>query len=154
LPASIAARTRRRAAAQQDPVHDQNPCETDDGRDEPRIGAIWCPNPPLTHVVPPSKTSTIAANAWRKQRVRNQTSSPEPERARHDQHCARKRAEHDAGPREIVQSQCERAISGAGDRVRERCAHHDQQDEQSPTIALAAGAYARKGASWALISSA
>src|SRR5438874_4436289 len=44
-PASASpSRTRSRTSGQEDPAHDQDPHDADDGRDEPRISAVRCPD--------------------------------------------------------------------------------------------------------------
>src|SRR5579859_1582873 len=35
--------TRRRTSGHEDAAHDQDPCEADKGRDDPRIDTVWCP---------------------------------------------------------------------------------------------------------------
>jgi len=66
----------------------------------------------------PPQDENDGCDARREKRVRDEPGSPEPERAGHDQHRAWEGRQHEAGPCEVVQSRCERAISGADDRVR------------------------------------
>src|SRR5207245_2634522 len=104
--------TRRRTAGQ-NPARDLDPHETDDGPDEPRIGAVRGPESTAHPRGAAQHAEHDGCDARPEQRVRDQPSPPEPERPCHDQHRARKRAQHDEDPREVIQSRCERLIDFA-----------------------------------------
>jgi hypothetical protein len=122
--------TRSGTSGQEDPAHDHDPHQADDGRDEPRIGAVRCPESTALPRGAAQQDEHDGCDPRREECVRDQPGPPEPERPGHDQHRPRERSQHDAGPRQVVQSRCERVISVAGDRVRQRCAHSDELEEK------------------------
>src|SRR6266852_9155102 len=110
-------RTRSRTSGQEDPAHYQDPHDADDGRDEPRIGAVWCPESTAQPRGAAQQGKHNGCDPRREKRVRDQPGPPEPKRCSHDKHRARERCQHEACPYEVVQSRPERIVSGAADRV-------------------------------------
>ena len=82
--------------------------EADEGRDEPRIGAVRCPESTAQPGGAAQQDEHDGCDSRREERVRDQPGPPEPERPGHDQHRARERRQHDERPREVVQPGCER----------------------------------------------
>src|SRR6266403_1271252 len=126
LPSSTSSRT----SGQEDPAHDEDPHDADDGRDEPRIGAVWCPDSTSQPRGAAQQGKHNGCDPRREERVRDQPGPPEAKRRGHDEHRARERSQHEACPYEVVQARCEHVISRAGDGVREGCDHRDEQEEK------------------------
>src|SRR5713101_2892112 len=122
--------TRSRTAGQ-NPARHHDPHQADDGPDEPRIGAVRGPESTAQPRGAAQHSEHDGCDARPEQRVRDQPGPPESERPGHNQHRARERAQHDQGPHEVIQSRCDRLISGAGDRVREGCAYREEDEKQS-----------------------
>src|SRR5213595_3739811 len=121
----------RRWTPRQDPARYHDPHQAHDGPDEPRRGAVRCPESAAHPRGAAQYAEHDDCDPRPEEGVRDQPGPPEPERPCHDQHRARKRTQQDEDPREVIQSRCERLISGAGDRVREGCAYREEYEKQS-----------------------
>src|SRR5437773_7742404 len=121
----------RRWTAGQNPARHHDPHQAHDGPDEPRIGAVRCPESAAHPRGAAQYAEHDDCDPRPEEGVRDQPGPPEPERPCHDQHRARKRTQQDEDPREVIQSRCERLISGAGDRGREGGAYREEDEKQS-----------------------
>src|SRR6266853_3322563 len=123
-------RTRSRTSGQENTAHYQDPHDADDERDEPRIGAVWCPKSTARPRGAAQQGKHNGCDPRREERVRDQPGPPEPKRRGHDKHRARERSQHEACPYEVVQARCEQVISRGGDGVRQGRDQRDEQEEK------------------------
>ena len=103
-PASVSPpSTRSRASGEQDAADHHDPQEADDGDTSREYTPSGAQNPPLSHVVPPSRTSTTAATPTANSPLEISRARQQPECRGHRQHCAREGTQHNASPREVVE---------------------------------------------------
>src|SRR3984893_5874127 len=92
------ASTRRGTSRQEDPAHDHDPHEAEDGRDEPRIGAVRSPQSTAQPRGAAQQAEDDGRDPGREERARDQPGPPEPERRGHDKTRAPERSQHEACP--------------------------------------------------------
>src|SRR5213595_4283822 len=107
----------RRWTPRQDPARYHDPHQAHDGPDEPRRGAVRCPESAAHPRGAAQYAEHDDCDPRPEEGVRDQPGPPEPERPCHDQDRARKRTQQDEDPREVIQSRCERLIAGSGNQT-------------------------------------
>ena len=88
-------------------------------------------NPPVGQDRAAEHSQHDAHDPTREEPVRYDPRPPQAERPRHHEHGPRERAQHEAGPHEVVQPRCEADATGAADRVREGRADRHQHEEDA-----------------------
>src|SRR6267142_2095562 len=74
-------RTRSRTSGQENTAHYQDPHDADDGRDEPRIGAVWCPKSTAQPRGAAQQGKHNGCDPRREERVRDQPGPHSPNAA-------------------------------------------------------------------------
>jgi hypothetical protein len=72
--------TLSRTSGQEDPAHDHDPHQADNGRDEARVGAVRCPEPTAQPRGAAQQDEQDGSDPRREECVRDQPGPPEPER--------------------------------------------------------------------------